>query len=60
MNVAEKEHKKYNKVNNVSRKEVKEKVQEESLPDWFDKEIEKKEGNIVDKSMIDDLLKEYQ
>lgn len=60
MNVAEKEHKKYNKVNNVSKKEVKEKVQEESLPDWFDKEIEKKEGNIVDKSMIDDLLKEYQ
>lgn len=59
MNVAEKEHKKYNKSSSLNKTQIKEK-KEEILPDWFDKTISKKEGSVVDKSMIDELLKEYQ
>lgn len=55
MSLAEKEHKKYNKV-----KDKKVSVQEEKIPEWFDKKIEKKEVNIINKSKIDELLKEYR
>ena len=50
-----KEHKKYNK------KEVKKVVANvETIPDWFDKKIEKKEVGAEEKAQIEQLLKEYQ
>ena len=55
MSLAEKEHKKYNKV-----KDKKVSIQEEKIPEWFDKKIEKKEVNTINKSKIDELLKEYR
>lgn len=55
MRLAEKEHKKYNK------KEVKKVVHNiETIPDWFDKKIEKKEVGADEKAQIEELLKEYQ
>jgi len=55
MRLAEKEHKKYNK------KEVKKEVTNvETIPDWFDKKIEKKEVAADEKAQIEQLLKEYQ
>ena len=55
MLLAEKEHKKYNKV-----KVNKESKTEEKIPEWFDKNIEKKEVNLEEKLKIDELLKEYK
>ena len=55
MLLAEKEHKKYNKV-----KVNKESKNEEKIPEWFDKNIEKKEVNLEEKLKIDELLKEYK
>lgn len=55
MSLAEKEHKKYNK-NKVKKTEVK----NEKIPEWFDKEIERKKVNDYDKSKIEELLKEYR
>ena len=56
MRLAEKEHKKYNK------KEEKKVVRfsGESIPEWFDKKIEKKEVKIEEKNEIENLLKEYR
>ena len=56
MLLAEKEHnKKYNR-NKIKRESVK----EENLPDWFDKDIEKKQVSEINKSKIEELLKEYR
>ena len=55
MRLAEKEHKRYNK------KETKRIVRNvETIPEWFDKKIEKKEVKADEKSEIENLLKEYQ
>lgn len=56
MNVAEKEHKKYNKSKNYNKVE---KI-EEKIPDWFDKNISKKKVSETEKLKIDELLKEYR
>ena len=56
MNLAEKEHKKYNK--NIVKAAANVKV--EKLPEWFDKKIEKKEVKLEEKNEIEELLKEYQ
>ena len=56
MNLAEKEHKKYNK--NIVKTSSNVKV--EKLPEWFDKKIEKKEVKLEEKNEIEELLKEYQ
>jgi len=56
MSLAEKEHKKYNK-NKVIKKEEK---SIEKIPEWFDKNIEKKQVSEIDRLKIDELLKEYR
>jgi len=56
MALAEKEHKKYNKTKVVK----KEFVKEEKIPEWFDKKIVKNQVDEVEKSRIDELLKEYR
>ena len=56
MNLAEKEHKKYNKDVVKTSPNIK----TEKLPDWFDKKIEKKEVKLEEKNEIEELLKEYQ
>lgn len=55
MRLAEKEHKKYNK--EVVKRIIK---NNEPIPDWFDKKIEKKEVKVDEKNEIESLLKEYQ
>ena len=59
MALAEKEHKKYHKktIESSTRKIVK---TEEKLPEWFDKQITKKEVNKEEQSKIEEMLKEYQ
>lgn len=56
MELAEKEHKKYNK------KTIKQTItiKDEKLPDWFDKEISKQEADVNSKMEIEDMLKEYR
>ena len=56
MRLAEKEHKKYNK------KDIKQVVKNnvESLPDWFDKKIEKRDVLKEEINEIENILKEYQ
>ncbi len=54
MALAEKEHKKYNKNKIIKEEKI------EKIPDWFDKEISKKQVSEVNKSKIDELLKEYK
>jgi len=56
MSLAEKEHRKYNK-GKVVKKEEK---SVEKIPEWFDKNIEKKHVSEVDRLKIDELLKEYR
>lgn len=56
MALAEKEHKKYNK-NKIVKKEEK---SVEKIPEWFDKNIEKKQVSEIDRLKIDELLKEYR
>jgi len=56
MSLAEKEHKKYNKAKVVKKEEIK----EEKIPEWFDKNVSKKVVNEVEKSKIDELLREYK
>ena len=55
MTLAEKEHKKYHKKNEVKQKQI-----ETKLPEWFDKEISKKELSEEEKEEMADLLKEYR
>lgn len=58
MRVAEKEHKKYKKNTKTT---VKQKiVKEESIPDWFNKKIEKQTASIEEQEAMQDLLKEYR
>ena len=56
INIAQKEHKKYNKSKNgkVSKKE------EVTIPSWFDKKIEKEDISIEEKEELDELLKEFR
>lgn len=58
MSLAEKEHKKYNKT--TTTKVKKEIHKEEKIPEWFDKNIEKKSASISEKIEIEELLKEYK
>ena len=55
MEVAEKEHKKYNKVKTTS--PIK---KEEVLPTWFNKELSKEELTDKEKEEFEDLVKEYK
>lgn len=55
MTLAEKEHKKYHKKNEIKQKQI-----ETKLPEWFDKEISKKEVSQEEKEEMADLLKEYR
>ncbi len=57
MQACEKEHKKYRKT--VSYKNI-ETSREIKVPEWFDKEISKKEVTEEEKNTIEELLKEYQ
>ena len=54
MSLAEKEHKKYHK------KVEKPIVKNESLPEWFGKEIKKKKVETHEQNEIEELLKEYR
>lgn len=54
MNMAEKEHKKYNKAKPVGTKI------ESKTPLWFDKNISKEEASYEEKSAIDEMLKEFK
>ena len=56
MRLAEKEHKKYKKGTVPKTKTPK----EEKLPEWFNKNIEKKEASIEEQKVMQDLLKEYR
>ena len=56
MSLAEKEHKKYKKNIQPTKKIIK----EEKIPDWFDKEIKKQEVSDKDLEEMQDLLKEYR
>lgn len=57
MQACEKEHKKYRKT--VSYKNI-ETSKETKVPEWFDKEISKKEVTEEEKNIIEELLKEYK
>ena len=56
MRLAEKEHKKYKKGNPTKTRTPK----EEKVPEWFNKNIEKKEASIEEQKEMQDLLKEYR
>ena len=56
MRLAEKEHKKYKKGSPTKTRTPK----EEKVPEWFDKNIEKKEASIEEQKEMQDLLKEYR
>ena len=60
MRVAEKEHKKIKKLTekktNVDKKVIK---KEESVPPWFDKELDSKEMSKEEQEELDNLLKEF-
>lgn len=56
MKVAEKEHKKINKVEN---KKVTKIVNNETLPDWFNQNINKKAISKEDEMSLKDMLKEF-
>jgi len=57
MHTAEKEHKKYKK---SSPPKVSKNIKEEKIPEWFDKEIKKKEVSEQEKNEMEDILKEYR
>ena len=61
MRIAEKEHKKIKKMleKNVSKPKQASSKPKEELPDWFEKEIEKKEISKEDKEELDNLLKDF-
>lgn len=56
MRLAEKEHKKYKKGSPTKTRTPK----EEKVPEWFNKNIEKKEASIEEQKEMQDLLKEYR
>ena len=57
MRLAEKEHKKYKKGTTATKQKV---LKEEKLPEWFDKNIKKKEASLEEQKAMQDLLKEYR
>jgi len=57
MQTAEKEHKKYKKTAPVKATKT---TKEERIPEWFDKEIKKKEVTTEQKNEMEDMLKEYR
>ncbi len=59
MHVAEKEHKKIQKLINDNKTTKKEKSTEEDLPLWFGKEIEKKEISSEEKNEIDNIINDF-
>ena len=59
MHVAEKEHKKIQKLINDNKQTKKEKSTEENLPLWFGKEIEKKEISSEEKNEIDNIINDF-
>lgn len=58
MALCEKEHKKYRKTNIRQTTTIKEK--QEKIPEWFDKNIEKKIADNQSREEIDNLLKEFR
>ena len=58
MTLCEKEHKKYRKTNIRQTTTIKEK--QEKIPEWFDKNIEKKIADNQSREEIDNLLKEFR
>ncbi len=56
MSLAEKEHKKYHKQNPKNNDIIKKR----DIPEWFDKEIIKKEVTDEEKAKLEEMLKEYQ
>lgn len=60
MRLAEKEHKKYKKTKATTRTTSKTNKINEKIPEWFDKEIEKKEVTKEDQEEMQNLLKEYR
>ena len=59
MHVAEKEHKKIQKLINENKPVKKDKVIEEELPSWFGKEIEKKEISNEEKNELDNIINDF-
>jgi len=59
MRVAEKEHKKIKKLTEKKTTKDIRKVKEESLPSWFDKELDSKEMTKEEQEELDNLLKEF-
>jgi replication initiation and membrane attachment protein len=61
MNLAEKEHKKYNKPKKTTTKISKsKKIVQEKIPEWFDKKIKKQEVTKEAQEEMQNLLKEYR
>lgn len=61
MSVAEKEHKKYKKTTNSSNTAPKQQpTKVETLPEWFNKKIEKQTASLEEQAEMQDLLKDYQ
>lgn len=57
MHLAEKEHKKYKKAKTTKTTKI---IKEEKTPEWFNKNIEKKEATEEQKSKMEELLKKYK
>lgn len=60
MDIAIKEHKKYNRNRSTVSKGSSTTVKEEKIPVWFDKNIQKEEIDEEEKSRLEEMLKEYQ
>ena len=60
MDIAIKEHKKYNRNRSTVSKGSSTTVKEEKIPVWFDKNIKKEEIDEEEKSRLEEMLKEYQ
>lgn len=57
MEACEKEHKKYKKANTYQKQTI---AKETKVPEWFDKEITKKEISEEEQDQLKELLKEYK
>ena len=60
MDIAIKEHKKYNRSRSTISKNTSVATKEEKIPAWFDKNIKKEEIDEDEKNKLAEMLKEYQ
>ena len=60
MDIAIKEHKKYNRSRSTISKNTNVASKEEKIPVWFDKNIKKEEIDEDEKNKLAEMLKEYQ